>query len=76
MSVPWLGEIEGSSLAILQANDSAVLARLPIFGVLTVLQPYAAGVPPSDCCDVPLGAGRMRTVLATAPQVPFCGPHG
>ena len=44
---PWLGELEGTSLAIAQAKGSPVLALEPMFGVLTELQRYAAGVPPT-----------------------------
>ena len=34
---PWLGELEGTSLAIAQAKVQPVLALEPMFGVLTVL---------------------------------------
>ena len=44
---PWLGELKGTSLAITQAKGPPVLALEPMFGVLTELRRYAAGVPPT-----------------------------
>ena len=41
---PWLGELEGTSLAIAQAKGPPVLALEPMFGVLTELRRYAADV--------------------------------
>ena len=43
---PWLGEVEGASLAMTQAKASPVPALAPMFRVSPVLRRLPSAVPP------------------------------
>ena len=43
--LPWLGEVEGTSLAMYQAKTSPAPAHVPMFRVPTVLRRVPAAVP-------------------------------
>ena len=45
--LPWLGEVEGTSLAMYQAKASPVPAHVPMFRVPTVLRRVPSAVPPT-----------------------------
>ena len=45
--LPWLGEVEGTSLAMSQAKASPVPAHVPMFRVPTVLRRVPSAVPPT-----------------------------
>ena len=51
--LPWLGEVEGTSLAMSQANALPVPAHVPMFRVPTVLPRVLSAVPPTvvGACD-------------------------
>ena len=51
--LPWLGEVEGTSLAMYQAKASPVPAHVPMFRVSPVLRRVPSAVPPTavGACD-------------------------
>ena len=62
--LPWLGEVDGTSLAMSQAKISPVSAHVPMFRVPTVLRRVPSAVPPTA-----VGACAMLPACENGPQV-------
>ena len=60
--LPWLGEVEGTSLAMSQAKASPVPAHVPMFRVPTVLRRVPSAVP-----QTVVGESFGQQLLANGP---------
>ena len=63
--LPWLGEVEGTSLAMSQAKASPAPAHVPMFRVPTVLRRVPSAVPQTV-------VGHGRTPLPFANRLELC----
>ena len=63
--LPWLGEVQGASLAMIQGKESPVTVHIPMFRVSTVLLRVPSAVPPTVVGTQFVAAPSQERAIAT-----------